>query len=498
MALMVYNSLTRKKEEFEPLRTGRVSMYVCGPTVYDHAHLGHAKCYISFDVIVRYLRYSGYKVRYVQNITDVGHLTDDSDEGEDKLIKRAALERVEPMELAETYTRSYFEDMDALNVLRPDISPRASGHICEQIELIKTLIERGHAYEVNGSVYFRVSSFSQYGKLSGRKVEELKEGARVKVNPEKEAPVDFALWKKAREGHILKWPSPWGWGYPGWHVECSAMAMKYLGETTDIHGGGMENIFPHNECEITQSEGSTGSPFVRYWMHNNMVTVDGVKMSKSLGNFLTIKDAFKKYSPQAVRLLILSGHYRSPVEISEEALKGAQSGLERLINASRNIHLSSQGASRKADICEASLSSEDRELFEETESAKERFEKAMDDDFNAPQALSVLFDLSKRANVVTQMERNETRGALLLRVQDRIKLISDVLGLKLEFAGKDDSQNIDRLIDLLVEVRSKMREKKEWELSDKIRDQLSERGVELEDRTEGTTWKHKDNWTAFS
>lgn len=337
MALKLYNSLTKRKEVFAPQYEGLVNMYVCGPTVYDHPHIGHAKSYVSFDVIVRYLRHLGYKVRYIQNITDVGHLTDDADEGEDKIIKRAKREHIEPAELVEIYTRSYFEDMDVLNNLRPNISPRATAHIPEQIGLVEDLLEKGYAYVSGGSVYFEVQKFKEYGKLSGRKPEELEAGARIEINPEKRHPSDFALWKKAEPGHIMRWKSPWGEGFPGWHLECSAMSMKYLGATLDIHGGGLENIFPHHECEIAQSEAVTGKPFVRYWLHNNMVTVNGQKMGKSLGNFITLKDAFKKYRPLTVRFFILSTHYRSPLDFSNEALEAADKGLSRLHAAVRRL-----------------------------------------------------------------------------------------------------------------------------------------------------------------
>ena len=386
MTLQIYNSLTRKKEEFQPMHEGVVGMYVCGPTVYDNAHIGHAKVYVTFDVVNRYLRYLGYRVRYVQNITDVGHLTDDADSGEDKILKRATIERVEPMELVERYMRSYFEDMDALHVIRPDISPRASAHVPEQIELVKTLIDKGHAYEANGSVYFDVSSFPEYGKLSGRRVEELQEGARVEVNPEKTDPSDFALWKKAESQHILKWNSPWGWGYPGWHAECSAMSGKYLGETFDIHGGGLENIFPHNECEVAQSEAANGKPFARYWMHNNMVTVDGVKMGKSLGNAIFLKDLFKRYPPLVIRFFILSSHYRSPTDFSTEALDAAQKGLDRLL---------ATVALLRERLDKAQPGELDASFVEKLEQHKVRFLERMDDDFNTAGAIGTLFDMSK-------------------------------------------------------------------------------------------------------
>src|SRR5512136_940013 len=329
MTIQVYNVLTRQKEDFRPLNPDLVTMYVCGPTVYDVPHIGHAKTYVSFDVIVRYLRFRGYRVRYVQNITDVGHILDT---GEDRILKGARRERIEPMEVVERYTRAYFAAMDALGVIRPDISPRASAHIPEQIEMTKHLIEAGYAYEVDGSVYFSVEKFGDYGKLSGRHVEELEEGARIAVRDDKRHPADFALWKKADPEHLLRWPSPWGWGYPGWHIECSVMSTKYLGQPFDIHGGGLENIFPHNECEIAQSEAWTGKPFARYWLLAGSLTINGVKMSKSLGNFVTIQAALKKYRAEAIRFFILSSHYRNPVDYSAGALEAAEAGLTRLIS----------------------------------------------------------------------------------------------------------------------------------------------------------------------
>ena len=341
MGLKLYNSLTRKKEEFKPQNAGKVGIYVCGPTVYGHAHLGHAKSYVSFDCLVRYLKYLGYDVTYVQNITDVGHLLGDTNEGEDRMLVAAAREHRHPMAVAEFYTRSFFEDMDALNCVRPDISPRASGHIVEQIELVKELLEKDYAYEVNGSVYFDISKFKDYGKLSGRNIEEMQAGARVEVSPDKKHSADFALWKKAEPNHIMQWPSPWGMGFPGWHLECSVMSTKYLGQPFDIHGGGLDNKFPHHECEIAQAEAAAGVQFVKYWVHNNMVTVDGQKMSKSLNNFITLKQAFsgaherlaRAYDPLAIRQLILNSHYRSPLDFSDAALFAAQSGCEKLRNA---------------------------------------------------------------------------------------------------------------------------------------------------------------------
>lgn len=481
MALKVHNTLTRHKEEFVPLHEGRVNIYVCGPTVYDHAHIGHAKVYVSFDVIVRYLRYLGYKVRYVQNITDVGHLTDDADAGEDKIIKRAAEKRVEPMELAETYMRSYFEDMDALNVVRPDISPRASGHIPEQIELVKTLLEKGHAYEVNGSVYFDVSSFPEYGKLSGRKVEELKEGARVEINPEKRDAVDFALWKRTDPGHILRWPSPWGWGYPGWHVECSAMAMKYLGQTLDIRGGGLENIFPHNECEVAQSEAATGKPFARYWLHNNMVTVNGVKMGKSLGNFVTLKQAFERYSPLAVRFFILTSHYRSPTDYSDAALEAASKGLERLHGAVRQV---------RQQLAPAAPAKVDMTWVDKLEEHKARFLAAMDDDFNTPLAMAVMFDLTREVNSLLSSVEPVSQGTLAAIDGWYRELGEGILGLIPEGALARAEAGLEAdLIQLLIDLRQGFRQAKDWTRADAIRERLAALGVILEDGSEGTTWR---------
>jgi cysteinyl-tRNA synthetase len=482
MALTVYNSLTRQKELFEPLHEGMVLMYVCGPTVYDHAHIGHAKVYVSFDVVARYFRYLGYKVRYVQNITDVGHLTDDADEGEDKIARRARRERVEPMELVETYTRSYFEDMDALRVIRPDISPRASGHVPEQIELTKKLLERGHAYEVNGSVYFAVDSFPEYGKLSGRRIEEQEEGARVAVNPEKRSPADFALWKKAEPGHLLKWPSPWGWGYPGWHIECSAMAMRYLDETIDVHGGGLENIFPHNEDEVAQAEAATGKTFARYWLHNNMVTVDGVKMGKSLGNAIYLKDLFRRYDPLVVRFFILSSHYRSALDFSDEALSGAEKGLARLHGTVRAVRERLREGAPPGPA--------DPDILSALEAHKQRFLEAMDDDFNTAAAIGVLFELGRQVN--SALNEPQPLSLETLRAIDALyrELGETVLGLiPDDLTRQAGGELLDGLVRLLIDLRQEARQARDWARADSIRDRLAELGVTLEDRAEGSTWR---------
>jgi cysteinyl-tRNA synthetase len=488
VALLITNDLTRQKEAFIPLHEGWVGMYVCGPTVYDHPHIGHAKSYISFDVVVRYLRFSGYSVRYVQNITDVGHLTDDADEGEDKIVRRAARERLEPMELVEIYTRSYFEDMDALRVLRPDISPRASGHIPEQIELVTRLLERGHAYEVNGSVYFSVPSFPAYGQLSGRRIEEVIEAVRIEQNPDKRHPADFALWKRAEPGHILRWNSPWGWGFPGWHLECSAMSKRYIGETLDIHGGGLDNVFPHHESEIAQSEAANGVQFVRYWMHNNMVTVDGTRMGKSLGNFITIKQAFRgehprlsrAYSPLAVRFFVLSSHYRSPLDFSDVALEAAERGLARLHEAVRRVR------ERMATAPEGPV---DPVVQEQLAGHRTRFLAAMDDDFNTPVAISVLFDLARESNSRTETVTS-TRDTLLAYDGFYRDLGDTVLGLVPDDLGGAGAAGLtDDLMRLLIELRAEFRSRKEWPRADMIRSRLTELGIALEDGSEGTRWR---------
>lgn len=478
MSLHIYNTLTRRKEEFKPLHEGRVGIYVCGPTVYGHSHVGHAKSYVSFDVIVRYLRYLGYKVTYVQNITDVGHLLGEANDGEDRLLRQGRLEQKHPMEVAEEYTRSYFEDMDALGVLRPDISPRATGHIIEQIEVIKLLIGKGFAYEVNGSVYFDVAKDPSYGKLSGRSTEDVESGTRVELKDEKRHPNDFALWKKATPEHLMRWPSPWGVGFPGWHVECSAMSMKYLGETFDIHGGGIDNQFPHHECEIAQSECATGKPFVRYWIHNNLVTVGGQKMSKSIGNVILLKDAFQKWKPEVIRFFILQSHYRSTLDFSNEAIDGAAKGLERLLNTIRNVQERLRGAGQHNGASSF-----------DTSAYKSAFLAAMNDDFNAPQAVAVLFDLSRETN-----QRLGSGPALdtpsLRGILDLFGELGGILGLNLLGASQTSAPSLDgQLMDLLISLRQEIRGQKLWALADKIRDGLTTLGIVLEDKKEGTTWK---------
>lgn len=478
MTLKIYNVLSREKEEFIPLQEGKVNMYVCGPTVYDAPHAGHAKTYVSFDVVVRYLRYLGYDVLYVQNITDVGHLLDS---GEDRVLRKARQTSSLPMQLVEKYTRIYFENMDALNILRPDISPRASAHVPEQIEMVKTLVEKEHAYEVNGSVYFDVSSFDEYGKLSGRVLEEQEEGARVAVLDEKRHPADFALWKRAEPEHILRWNSPWGEGFPGWHIECSAMSRKYLGETFDIHGGGIDNIFPHNECEIAQSEAAHDAPFARYWMLTGSLTLDGIKMSKSLGNTLTVEEALARWRPQAIRTFVLSSHYRSPIDFSEEAVNASDKGWQRLWGAVQLVR--SQISSAPAGEPSEGLLS----LLEET---RENFEEKMNDDFNAPAALAVLQELTREVNTLLNQNGSLTAGSLEAIDDLYRRLGGDVLGI---IPDRDEqgasAEREEGLIRLLINLRAEARANREWEKADQIRDRLADLGVMLEDRPDETIWK---------
>jgi len=478
--LKVTNTLTRKKEEFKPLNPPFVGMYVCGPTVYDDPHLGHAKSYVSFDVILRYLRHEGFKVRYIQNITDVGHLLGDNNEGEDRILKRARIEKLEPQEIAQKYENHYFRDMDLLNNLRPDISCRATGYIPEMIELVEVLIQKGFAYEADGNVYFEISRFPNYGKLSGRRVEDMISGTRVKVAEGKRHPADFALWKKADPEHLMQWSSPWSRGYPGWHLECSVMSQKYLGDTVDIHGGGIDNQFPHHECEIAQSEAATGKQFVKYWLHNNMVTVDGKKMSKSLGNFVNLSDLFDKYDPMAVRFFILQGHYRSPQDFSDRALDAGQKGFERLSKCILKL--------RSSDLSE-NVSASD---IKKWDSHRESFVDFMNDDFNTAGAVSVLFDIVKSVN--EQFENSdENKGSLVAARNLLSELAEDCLGLKIDSASDKASQNtIDaELIELVIELRQGYRQDKNWAKADLIRDRLLDLGIILEDGKEEATWKRQ-------
>jgi cysteinyl-tRNA synthetase len=479
MALRIHNVLGREKQDFVPLQEGRVSMYVCGPTIYDHSHLGHAKTYVSFDVVLRYLRFSGYEVLYVQNLTDVGHM---SVTDEDKIIQKARQLQALPMQIAEMYGRSYQEDMQALNVLPPDIQPRATGHIPEQIEMIEELIEKGHAYEVDGSVYFDVTSAPEYGKLSNRRLEDQEEGTREEVRGEKRHPADFALWKRAEEEHIMRWNSPWGEGFPGWHIECSAMAKKYLGPTFDIHGGGVDNIYPHNENEIVQSECANDVDFARYWMLVGSLTVDTVKMSKSFNNFVTIKDALQDYRPEVLRMFSISAHYSSPVDYSQNAMDGIKSGWERLYGA---VRLTRQ-------MMNTAPESDDGYNFRERiDKAKAAFLDRMDDDFNTPQAIAVLQEFTRDVN--TLLNGDQIIGLPILKAINETYLLlgGNILGIipEKDRAGTLNEDRENGLIQLLIDMRAQARADKNYAESDRIRDELAKVGVVLEDRADGTVWK---------
>ncbi|MCO5184348.1 MAG: cysteine--tRNA ligase [Anaerolineae bacterium] len=479
MTIKIYNVLTRQKEAFRPIQEGRVNIYVCGPTVYDYSHIGHAKTYGNFDVIVRYLRYRGYDVLYVQNITDVGHLLDS---GEDRILRKARQTQSTPMQIVERYTKLYFDNMDALGVQRPDISPRASGHIPEQIEMIQQLLREEHAYVVNGSVYFDVSSYPEYGKLSGRRVEDQEEGTREAVRSEKNHPADFALWKKAEPEHIMRWNSPWGEGFPGWHIECSAMARKYLGETFDIHGGGIDNIFPHNECEIAQSEcAHHGATFANYWMLVGSLTLDGVKMSKSLGNTLTLAEALERWRPEAIRAFILSSHYSNPIDFSDVAVESAEKGWQRIWGAVSLVR------NRLHDAPDGEV---DADILTWLETYKAAFIEKMDDDFNAPAAIGVLQEMTRKVNSTLAENAALSSGTLTAIDQIYRELGGDVLGIVPDSAeaGSADAEREAGLIRVLIDIRAAARANRDWATSDRIRDRLAELGVTLKDGKDGTTW----------
>jgi cysteinyl-tRNA synthetase len=475
MALKVYNTLSRKKERFEPIKKGSVRMYVCGPTVYDYPHLGHARTYIAFDVIRNYLEYKGYSVLYVQNITDVGHLTED-EAREDKIIAKAKREHVHPMEIAELYTKEYFDAMDALGVRRPSISPRATGHIIEIQNATKKLVDKGLAYVADGDVYFDVSKFKDYGKLSNQSLENLEHGVRVVVRENKRSPLDFALWKKAEKGHILQWSSPWREGFPGWHIECSVMSAKYLGEQFDIHGGACDLVFPHHENEIAQSEALTGKkPFVKYWLHTGFLNVEGEKMSKSLGNFITVRDALAKHEPEVVRLFMVSTHYRSPMDFSEKNLKQARASLDRLRNTLDLIDDAPQKQPGKKGLDKA------------TNKAKEDFTKAMDDDFNSPVALSVLFEFSKQINTYIQKGGSDRRT--LENAKKTLLELAGIFGI-LRGRKKKETDLTEDAIKVLIDLRNEYRKAKDFKKADEIRVKLESLGIQLDDKGDGTTsWK---------
>ena len=490
--LFIYNTLSRTKELFRPLHAPHVGMYVCGPTVYGDPHLGHARPAITFDLLFRYLSHIGYKVRYVRNITDVGHLEHDADEGEDKIAKKARLEQLEPMEVAQYYTNRYHQAMDALNVLPPSIEPHASGHIIEQEALVQEILDNGYAYVSNGSVYFDVVKYSKehhYGKLSGRNLADVLNTSReLDGQDEKHNPADFALWKRAQPEHIMRWPSPWSDGFPGWHCECTAMGRKYLGAHFDIHGGGMDLVFPHHECEIAQAVASQGDDMVRYWLHNNMITVDGQKMGKSLGNFITLFEFFEgrhakltqAYSPMTIRFFILQAHYRSTVDFSNDALQAAEKGLARLTDARTTLSRLTPAKESTVDV----------------KSLREKCYEAMDDDLNSPIVIALLFEAAKAINGVASGTQSLSAGDLDELRQTYELFYSDILGLKPETgasaalsSGREAA--FARAVDLLLEIRAQAKANKDWATSDKIRAELTAAGFEIKDGKTGTEWKVK-------
>ncbi|MCJ7446410.1 MAG: cysteine--tRNA ligase [Bacteroidales bacterium] len=483
--LVIYNSLSRKKEPFNPLHPPFVGLYVCGPTVYSDAHLGHARPAIVFDLLFRYLTHLDYKVRYVRNITDVGHLENDADEGEDKIEKKARLEHLEPMEVVQKYLNNYLKNMEQLNILHPSIEPRASGHIIEQQQLIKTILEKGYAYEINGSVYFDVLKYNKqynYGKLSGRVLEDLQTSTRsLEGQDEKQNSFDFALWKKATPEHLMRWPSPWSEGFPGWHLECSVMSTKYLGETFDIHGGGMDLQFPHHECEIAQSTAAMGKESVRYWMHNNMITINGQKMARSLGNFITLDQLFsgehtmlqQSYSPMTIRFFILQAHYRSTVDFSNEALQAAEKGLQKLMKASETLSKLKPSLTSTVDIA----------------TLKKKCYEAMDDDLNSSVLLSILFEGVKYINSVNDGSERLTSGDLKSLTDLFSTFVFDILGLKDENSGKENVKLTDDLMKIIINLRQDAKNRKEWALSDHIREELKKAGITLKDLKDGAEWE---------
>ena len=493
-SLSIYNSLSRKKEKFEPLNPPFVGLYVCGPTVYGDPHLGHARAAVTFDVLYRTLHHNDYKVRYVRNITDVGHLEhEEAEAGEDKILKKARIEQVEPMEIVQRYTISYHKGMDALNCLRPDIEPTATGHIMEQIKLVKKIIKNGYGYEVDGNIYFDLEKYQKkfpYGELSGKVLEDLQSGSRdTEGMEEKRSPHDFALWKKATSGHIMRWESPWGEGYPGWHMECTTMSLKYLGNKFDIHGGGLDLQFPHHEAEIAQCRSAHGHDPVKYWVHNNMITIDGAKMSKSAGNFINLEELFtgdhekldKAYSPMVVRFLMLQSHYRSKIDFSNEALQAAEKGFNRLMSTLDTLNkidddgfseaIESETNARITKACDTCIDS-------------------INDDLNTAQVLAGLFELSSVINAISngQIKKSDVTHTVFQKLKNTVHtFILDILGLK-DVRETDDTITED-LVNVLIEIRSDAREKKDFQTSDKIRDDLQKIGVQLKDGKGGTTFE---------
>ena len=487
MSLQIYNTLSRKKEPFVPLHPTHVGMYVCGPTVYGDPHLGHARPAITFDIVFRYLQHLDFKVRYVRNITDAGHLENDAEVGEDKIAKKARLEQLEPMEVVQYYTLRYHQAVEALNCLPPSIEPRATGHIIEQIEMVKKIIDNGLAYEKNGSVYLDVNKYNEkypYGKLSGRNLEDTLENTRnLDGQEDKASPVDFAIWKKAAPEHIMRWPSPWGEGFPGWHLECSAMSKKYLGETFDIHGGGMDLVFPHHEAEIAQSNACYDCDPAKFWMHNNMITINGQKMGKSLGNALNLEQFFtgnhdlleRAYTPMTIRFFILQAHYRSTVDFSNESLQAAEKGMTKLMNAFESLEGLTASDSSTYDVSDL----------------KDKCYAAMNDDFNTPILISHLFDGVRIINSVKDGTEQLSIGDLADLKQLFQTFITDILGLK---SNKEKAENdlTNEVMDILLQLRSKAKENKDWDSADLIRDELNKLNIQIKDGKDGSSWQLKN------
>lgn len=489
--LIIYNTLHRQKELFKPINAPHVGMYVCGPTVYGDPHLGHARPAITFDILFRYLKHIGYKVRYVRNITDVGHLEHDADEGDDKIEKKARLEQLEPMEVAQYYTNRYHDAMRALNVLPPSIEPHATGHIIEQEQLVKEILDNGYAYVSNGSVYFDVQKYNakyHYGILSGRNLKDIINKSReLAGTEEKRCQADFALWKKAQPEHIMRWPSPWSDGFPGWHCECTAMGRKYLGSHFDIHGGGMDLVFPHHECEIAQAVASQGDQMVKYWMHNNMITINGQKMGKSLGNFITLEQFFtgnhptldQAYSPMTIRFFILSAHYRGTVDFSNEALKAAEKGYQRLMGVCDDIKRVQPSANS------------DAKTHELVAGLRQKCYDAMNDDLQTPLVISNLFEACHTVNSILD-HKAQISADDLKELADTFHLFTfDILGLKDERSANNSGREeaFGKVVDMVLDLRAKAKAAKDWATSDRIRDELAKDGFEVKDTKDGATWK---------
>lgn len=482
--LKIYNSLNGKKEVFKSLSDGHIGMYVCGPTVYSNVHLGNCRTFMSFDMIFRYFRHLGYKVRYVRNITDAGHLVDDAEDGEDKIAKKARLEKLEPMEVVQRYTVDFHNILQKFNFLPPSIEPTATGHIIEQIEIIKDILEKGYAYDINGSVYFDVTKFNEdheYGKLSGRKLEDMIANTReLTAQTDKKSPQDFALWKKAEPQHIMRWPSPWGDGFPGWHLECTAMSTKYLGETFDIHGGGMDLKFPHHECEIAQAEASNGHSPVNYWMHANMLTLNGKKMAKSTGNSILPGEIFsgenailsKSFSPSVVRFFMMQAHYTSILDLSNDALLASEKGFNRLMDAIKILKGLETAKSSDFDVA----------------AWKQTCYDAMNDDFNTPILIAQLFDAVKHINAIKEERESISQEDKTLLESTINSFIFDVLGLEDKNENESGTDKLSGVVELLIQLRKEARDNKDFATSDKIRDQLADMGIQLKDGKEGTTF----------